>query len=53
MAACETNLEGDYVARELAIDQTIENLEAFSDRLALTAERMDLFGDNNGRDLEG
>ena len=31
--ACETNLKGEHIARELAMEQTSENLEAFSDRL--------------------
>ena len=38
--ACETNLDGDYIARELARNQTLDNLQAFSDRLAETWERM-------------
>ena len=45
VAACETSQAGDYLARELVTDQSIENLEAFSDRLAVVAERMKLFGD--------
>lgn len=31
--ACPTNLAGDYIAPELATEQTLENLDAFSDRL--------------------
>jgi hypothetical protein len=31
--ACETNVMGEFVARELAVEQTLENLEAFSTRL--------------------
>ena len=31
--ACEKNMAGDYIARELAHEQTLENLQAFSDRL--------------------
>ena len=31
--ACEKNMTGDYIARELAHEQTLENLQAFSDRL--------------------
>lgn len=38
--ACETNMNGDFVARELAQEQTIERLFAFGDRLAATHERM-------------
>lgn len=34
VAACPTNINGDYVATELAEEQTLENLYAFSDRLA-------------------
>ncbi len=32
--ACETNGRGEYVARELVMEQTLDNLERFSDRLA-------------------
>ena len=32
--ACPTNLNGDHYAPELAREQTIENLNAFSARLA-------------------
>jgi hypothetical protein len=32
--ACGTNQWGQYIARELVMDQTLENLQAFSDRLA-------------------
>jgi hypothetical protein len=31
--ACETNLDGEYIARELVHEQTIPNLRAFGDRL--------------------
>ncbi len=31
--ACGTNLDGEFVARELASEQTLENLFAFGDRL--------------------
>jgi hypothetical protein len=31
--ACGTNVKGEFVARELARKQTLENLVAFSDRL--------------------
>lgn len=34
VAACARNWNGDFVARELAHEQTIENLIAFGDRLA-------------------
>lgn len=30
---CNTNLAGEYIARELAMEQTLENLKAFGDRL--------------------
>jgi len=30
---CSTNLNGEYIAPELAREQTLENLSAFSDRL--------------------
>lgn len=36
--ACETNGAGEYVARELLHRQTLDNLKAFSDRLAATWE---------------
>jgi hypothetical protein len=31
--ACSTNLKGEYVAKELYEEQTMENLQAFSARL--------------------
>ncbi len=31
---CGTNYQGDYIARELVMDQTLENLYAFGERLA-------------------
>ncbi len=31
--ACPTNINGQFVARELLEAQTLENLQAFSDRL--------------------
>ena len=40
IAACETNNNGDYIARELAVEQTLPNLYAFGDRLAETHQRM-------------
>lgn len=40
MAACEKNIDGEHIARELAQEQTLENLHAFSDRLAETWDRM-------------
>lgn len=32
--ACPTNYKGDYIAPELAREQTLENLDAFGERLA-------------------
>lgn len=40
--ACGTNEQGEFIARELAHEQTLENLYAFGDRLALYAERIGL-----------
>ena len=31
--ACQTNINGEFMARELLTEQTIENLWAFGDRL--------------------
>lgn len=31
--SCDTNSKGEYVARELVREQTLENLRKFSDRL--------------------
>jgi hypothetical protein len=31
--ACPTNMNGEFVARELVQEQTLENLEAFGDKL--------------------
>jgi hypothetical protein len=33
VAACPRDIEGNYYARELAEEQSLENLEAFSQRL--------------------
>ena len=30
---CETNMDGEYIARELAKEQTLDNLMAFGERL--------------------
>ncbi len=32
--SCQTNIRGDFVAQELVMNQTLENLKAFGDRLA-------------------
>ncbi len=37
---CPRDGEGNYYARELAQEQTIENLQAFSDKLARAWEHM-------------
>lgn len=31
--ACPTNLAGEYIARELVVEQTIDNLLSFGERL--------------------
>ena len=36
--ACQTNYAGQYIARELVAEQTLENLVAFGERLARTHE---------------
>jgi len=38
--ACQTNINGEFLARELISDQTIENLWAFGDRLEKVDEMM-------------
>lgn len=38
--ACPMNAHGQYVAVELAREQTIENLQRFSDRLEAVHERL-------------
>lgn len=38
--ACETNIRGEYIARELVREQTLENLELFSQRLEESWERI-------------
>ena len=38
--ACPTNAMGEFVARELVMEQTLENLRLFSDRLAMAHERL-------------
>jgi hypothetical protein len=40
VAACGTTPNGDFFARELVADQSLENLAAFSDRLHAMHERM-------------
>lgn len=32
--ACDTNLKGEFIARELVEEQTFERLKSFSDRLS-------------------
>lgn len=39
---CGTTADGEYFARELAEEQTLENLGAFSDRLHEAAGRLGL-----------
>ncbi len=34
VATCETNMQGEFIARELVQEQTLPNLYAFGDRLA-------------------
>jgi hypothetical protein len=31
--ACQTNMQGEYIAKELVEEQTVENLSAFGTRL--------------------
>lgn len=38
--ACETNILGQWLARELVFEQSLDNLQAFSNRLARTYEWM-------------
>jgi hypothetical protein len=33
--ACPRNMDGEFVARELVQEQTLDNLQAFSDKLAM------------------
>lgn len=40
VAACGTNLQGEFIARELADEQTIDRLRAFGDRLAEVHQRI-------------
>lgn len=40
VASCERNIDGEFIARELAFNQTLDNLYAFGDRLALNHGRM-------------
>jgi hypothetical protein len=37
---CSSNMAGEYIARELAQEQTLENLYAFGDRLRAGYERI-------------
>lgn len=43
VASCELNFRGEPLARELATEQTIGNLIAFGERLAVMADRIGLF----------
>lgn len=49
--ACSTNLDGEYVAEELAGPgkQTLENLNAFGRRLAATEEWMNMSPKKRGQ----
>lgn len=38
--ACSTNLSGDFVARELMGEQTLDNLASFGDRLHAVYQRL-------------
>ncbi len=40
IAACDTNVEREFVARELVEQQTLENLYAFGRRLADVHDRV-------------
>jgi hypothetical protein len=40
IAACPRNRHGEYVAPELVEEQTLENLEAFGDRLAAIHDKI-------------
>jgi hypothetical protein len=40
IAACGRNLKGQFIARELVYEQSIDNLFAFGERLAETHKRM-------------
>ena len=40
VASCATNLKGEFVAQELLYEQTLENLDRFSERLQTTWERI-------------
>lgn len=40
LAACGRNLDGEFVARELAAHQTLSHLRAFSDRLHAVHARL-------------
>ena len=41
VAACPLNYDGEYFSRELAQEQTLENLQAFSDKLAYCWQLME------------
>lgn len=40
VATCPTNISGEFVAPELVEEQTLENLSAFSNRLAAAYARI-------------
>ena len=48
--SCPTNRDGEYIARQLAHDQSLENLQEFSDFLA---ERHEILVENGRCDCKG
>jgi hypothetical protein len=44
VATCPTNVQGEFVAPELAEEQTLEHLAEFSDRLDAAHERLRVAG---------
>jgi hypothetical protein len=44
VATCPTNVNGEFVAAELAEEQTLDNLAAFSDRLDRAHVQLKLAG---------
>jgi hypothetical protein len=49
VVACPTNLRGEFIARELAEHQTLENLWAFGERLERTHKWMQKRKERHGR----
>jgi hypothetical protein len=49
--ACGTNNEGQFIARELVVEQTLDNLDAFGARLEETDEMLKKLKAKHGKQI--